>query len=610
MFGRGPQDQRQGTRDKGPETRDQRQGTRDMHYRWVLRPDPTPQLTEQLSRQLNDLPVALARALTLRGIESFDKARLFFRPSLEYLHDPFLMKGMEEAATRILEARDRNERVLVYGDYDVDGTTSAALMTLFLRSIGIEATFWIPHRIEDGYGLCNTGIDLAVDRSASLIVALDCGITALDEARYARDKGLDLIVCDHHNPGPELPDAVAVLDPKRKDCPYPFKELSGCGIGFKVVQAVLSKMGEPAEKAYEFLDLVAISTASDIVPLEDENRVLMVEGLKRLCEAPRLGLRVLAQVGKVDLSKCTTSQIVFGIGPRINAAGRMGDARSAVELLIADDEQKAYRIASQLEQANQERRDIDRSTLKEAAKKAEHQLGGDFQHSIVVHDENWHPGVIGIVASRLVERFYRPAIMLTTVQGEVKGSARSIEGINIYHALKACSDLLTTFGGHDFAAGMALTEENVPRFKERFNEVVGEMITPDLLNPSITFDAQVQIDDIGDRFWAVLRQFSPFGPANDRPIFKAAELELARPPRRIGRDGDHLKFWVRQRGHAMQAMEVVGFGLHHHFDTLQESKNERIPFEMLFTVDENHWNGVTSLQLKARDVRLQKRNEV
>ena len=579
-----------------------------MNYRWILRPDPEPEQLRQFAKELNDLPPALAKTLMVRGIGTFEEARLFFRPKLDQLHDPFSMRDMDRAVERIFQARDRNERVLVYGDYDVDGTTSAALMTLFLKSIGIEASYWIPHRIENGYGLCNAGIDLAIERGASLVVALDCGITAIEEAAYAREKGLDLVICDHHNPGAELPDAVAVLDPKRPDCLYPFKELSGCGIGFKVVQGVLAQLGEPAEKALEFLDLVAISTASDIVPLEGENRVLMVEGLKRIREAPRLGLRVMAKVGNIDLSRCTTSQIVFGVGPRINAAGRMGDARMAVELLVAEDEEAARPIAIQLEKANQERKEMDRSTLKDAATKAERQLAGSLQHGIVVHDSNWHPGVIGIVASRLVERFYRPSIMLTTVNGEVKGSARSIKGINIYQALKNCSDLLTTFGGHDFAAGMALTEDNVPAFRERFNEAVGSMVTPELLNPSISVDAEVSIDDINKRFWAVLKQFAPFGPANDRPVFQAANLELSQNPRRMGRDGEHLKFWVRQQDQGSQVMEVVAFNMSQHFNTLQQSKNQGDPLEILFTVDENHWNGVTSIQLKARDIRLQKMN--
>lgn len=577
-----------------------------MQYRWVLRPEQDPQVSQQLASQLNDLPEALARILVARGIDTFDKARHFFRPGMSYLHDPFIMADMEAAVDRILQARDQKERVLVYGDYDVDGTTATALMTSFLREIGIEASYWIPDRITDGYGLCNAGIDEAAVREATLIIALDCGITAVDEAAYARAKGLDLIICDHHKPSDVLPDAVAVLDPKRNDCPYPFKELSGCGIGYKVVQAVLERLNEPPERAYSYLDLVAISTASDIVPLEDENRVLMMEGLDRIRKAPSLGIQTLASIAGIDLATCATSQIVFSIGPRINAAGRLGDAQRAVALLMAKDVQEASEIAQELEQANQKRREMDRSTMSEAAVKAEHQLGGNFQHGIVVHDENWHPGVIGIVASRLVERFYRPAIILTTVNGVVKGSARSINGINIYNALKQCEDLLTTFGGHDFAAGMALEEKSVAAFRERFNGAVGEMVTPELLIPAIEVDSLLCLDDISKRFWAVLKQFEPFGPANLQPVFQATDLVVANTPRCIGKDKTHLKFSVRQRKESRQAIDVIGFNMHHHFDTLVQSQAEAMPFELLFSIEENTWRGNTTLQLKARDLRLQK----
>lgn len=577
-----------------------------MQYRWVLQPEQDPQVTQQLASQLNDLPEALARILVARGVDTFDRARHFFRPGMGYLHDPFIMTDMDAAVDRIVLARDKGERVLVYGDYDVDGTTATALMTSFLREIGIDASYWIPDRIVDGYGLCNAGIDEAVARKATLIIALDCGITAVDEAAYAKAKGLDLIVCDHHKPSEVLPDAVAVLDPKRDDCPYPFKELSGCGIGYKVIQAVLARLKEAPERAYPYLDLVAISTASDIVPLEDENRVLMMEGLNRIREAPSLGIKSLAVVAGVDLASCATSQIVFSIGPRINAAGRLGDAQRAVALLMEKDAQKASEIAQELEQANQKRREMDRSTMNEAAVKAERQLGGDFQHGIVVHDEGWHPGVIGIVASRLVERFYRPAIILTTVNGVVKGSARSINGINIYNALKQCGDLLTTFGGHDFAAGMALEEKSVPAFRERFNGAIGEMITPELLVPAIEVDSLLCLDDVTKRFWAVLKQFEPFGPANLQPVFQATDLELADKPRLIGKEKTHVKFWVRQRTQGRQAMEVIGFNMRHHFDTLLQSQAESIPFELLFSIEENTWRGNTTLQLKARDLRLQK----
>ena len=577
-----------------------------MEYRWILNPDPNPEQTEQLAGVLNNLPNALARALVARGVETFDKARLFFRPALEHLHDPFLMQDMEAAVDRIVQAQEQGDKVMVYGDYDVDGTTSTALMTLFLRSLGIEATYWIPDRIEDGYGLCNAGMDIAAERGAALVIALDCGVTAVEEAAYAKSLGLDLVICDHHKPAETLPDAVAVLDPKRDDCGYPFKELSGCGIGFKVIQAVLARLNKPADLAYEYLDLVAISTASDIVPLEGENRVLMVEGLNRLRDNARKGVQTLANIANQDLKHCTTSQIVFSIGPRINAAGRLGDAQRAVALLIAEEDQEALAMAQVLEQANQKRRDLDKDTQQEAITKAERQLSGELHHGVVVHAEHWHPGVVGIVASRLVERFYRPAIVLTTVKGVVKGSARSIHGLSVYEAIKKCSDLLTTFGGHDYAAGLAMPEKNVAEFRKRFNEAVGEMITPELMKPVIKVDAPLDLNDVGDRFWAVLKQFAPFGPANSKPVFIAQDLELARSPLLMGRDGTHLKFWVRQKSGGYNTLEVIGFGMHEYMKTLKESQLQGIPIELLFSVEENNWNGKTNLQLKARDLRLQK----
>ena len=578
-----------------------------MQHRWVFQPSADCELVESLSSALNNLPNALTEALVLRGISTYEEARLFFRPSLEQLHDPFLMKGMETAADRIVAARDNSEKVMVYGDYDVDGTTSTALMVHFLKSIGITASFWIPHRIKNGYGLCNAGIDVAKERGASLIVALDCGITAVDEAAYAKQKGIDLIICDHHKPGDVIPDATAVLDPKQEDCTYPFDELSGCGVGFKLIQAVLLRLEKPAEEAFEYLDLVAISTASDIVPLEGENRILMREGIEKLRTTSRKGLRGLARVAKIDLEHVAGRNILFGMGPRINAAGRLEDAGFAVELLLSESDASAYEMAQQLDESNTRRREMDRDVLREAVVKAERQLSNEQCHCLVVHDEGWHPGIVGIVASRLVERFYRPAIVLTTVNGEVKGSARSILGVNIYNAIKACSELLVQFGGHDYAAGLSMEDGNVSLFRDQVNEAVGSQITPELLVPVIEVDAPVSLNEIDKRFWAVLKQFAPFGPANTEPVFHAENLELSRAPMRMGRDGSHIKFWVRQRTNSRQVFEAVGFGMHDYFGMLQESMKERIPLEMVFSLSENQWNGVRTLQLKARDLRLQKR---
>ena len=578
-----------------------------MQNRWVFRPSADCQLIESLSSSLNNLPRALSEALITRGIATFEDARRFFRPRLEELHDPYLMKGMDKAVERVVDAKEKDQKVLVYGDYDVDGTTSTALMTHFLNSIGISASFWIPHRIKNGYGLCSEGIDIAEQRGATLIIALDCGITAVEEALYAKRKGIDLIICDHHKPGAIIPDALAVLDPKQEDCPYPFDELSGCGVGFKLIQAVLSRLGASHDSAYEYLDLVAISTASDIVPLEGENRILMREGIEKLRTTTRAGLKGLARVAKINLEHVAGSNIVFGLGPRINAAGRLEDARFAVELLLSDSESDALKMAQRLDESNTQRRQMDRDVLKEAVVKAERQLGNEDCHCLVVHDEAWHPGIVGIVASRLVDRFYRPAIVLTTVNGEVKGSARSIFGVNIYKAINACSELLSQFGGHDYAAGLSMEGHNVSTFRSRVNEEVGSQITPDLLVPVIEIDASVRLDEIDNRFWAVLRQFAPYGPSNSEPIFYAENLELSRPPMRMGRDGTHIKFWVKQRNSSQQVFETIGFGMYDHFDTLQKSRQERIPVEMLFSLSENRWNGVRTLQLKARDLRLQKR---
>lgn len=575
-----------------------------MKYRWVVRSIDTPAVVQRLQQDLNNLPSALARALVLRGITSLDDARFYFRPSLNNLHDPFLMQDMDVAAARVSRAIDEGEKVLVYGDYDVDGTTSTALMTQFLRDQGLEVAYFIPDRFKDGYGLNEVGFDYALEVGASLVVALDCGITAIDEAAYARSKGLDLIICDHHIPKETLPDAVAVLDPKRPDCPYPFKELSGCGIGFKLIQAVLAHRGQPAERAYPFLDLVAISTASDIVPIYDENRVLMREGLKQIGMNPRLGLRKLAELTKLDLSSCSTRQIVFTVGPRINAAGRMGDAGRAVELMLAQSEAEAEQLARRLEEVNLQRRAIDQETLQEAERMATQYLNAKTRNSLVLYQPHWHLGVIGIVASRLVERFYKPTIMLTAVNGGVKGSARSIDGINVYDALMACEDLLREFGGHDHAAGVALDEDHVPAFQERFDEQVTAALTPEMMYPIMEIDAELDLQHIDRRFWAVLKQFAPYGPENKTPIFVGRDLEVVGRPRTVGRGGSHLKFRVQQKGTKNGAMEVIGFGMGDGLETLQESWYRSIPLEMAFSIQENDWQGNRTLQLRARDLRL------
>jgi len=589
-----------------------------MTYRWIYRSLDDAEVVPRLQEALNDLPASLARTLALRGVASFEEARHFFRADRANLHEPLDMQDMEAAADRLAHAIDRDERVLVYGDYDVDGTTAAALLTDFLRARGVDVSFFIPDRYDDGYGLCERGFDVAVERDASLVIALDCGITGHQEAAYAHEQGLDLIICDHHTPQlhddgtVDLPEALAVIDPKRPDDDYPFKELSGCGLGFKLVQATLARRDDDPEAAFDYLDLLGISTASDIVPLYGENRILMAEGLRALQRTERPGLRALADAADLSLQDVTsTGNIVFTIGPRINAAGRMDHASTAVELMLAESYTEAEPLAAELERLNRERRTIDDATEKAAVEKAERQITSRSPHALVLYDEDWHLGVIGIVASSIVERFHKPTIMLTHNGDAVKGSARSIEGINIYDALSDCEDVLTQFGGHDHAAGMSLPADNIEAFRDRFDAAVGERVTPELLTPSIKVDAEIDLHAIGtvdDRFWAVLQQFGPFGPANARPVFHATNLAVAGSPRTVGSDGSHLKFEVRPR--ASQAnrpptFDVIGFGMGEKLSVLEESQKRNTPLELLFSLEDNTWNGKTTLQFKARDLRLE-----
>lgn len=574
-------------------------------HRWTLRDVPDEAAISRLSGELNALPHALARALVLRGVGSFDDAHTFFRPALNRLHDPFRMRDMDAAVERVARAVRDGERVLVYGDYDVDGTTSTAMMLTFLRSQGVEATFFIPNRFEHGYGLCEAGIDVAVERGATLIVALDCGITAVEEAAYAKSRGLDLVICDHHTAGDTLPDAVAVLDPKRPDCDYPFKGLSGCGVGFKLIQGVLHALGLPEEEAWPFLDLVAVSTACDIVPMVGENRVLMRAGLKQLTGEPRLGLALLADRAGVDLTACTASNMVFQIGPRINAAGRIEDAGLAASLLAATDAAEAGRLVDAIEGLNLRRRDLDRQTRDEALAIAEG-LMADDPLALVVYKPGWHPGVIGITASRVAEHFHRPTVLMTSNGrgGMAKGSARSVKGISIYDALSQCSDLLERFGGHAFAAGLSLPIERVPELRERMQAAVAEaIIDVDTLTPEIEIDAPLDLQEVTPRFWSVLRQFGPHGPDNLRPTFWGRDLRVVGQPSQVGGQKQHLRMRVAQ-DEGGPTFSVIGFGLGDLHETALTSVRRGHPLELAFQVDENTWNGRTTLQLKAQDLRL------
>ena len=576
-----------------------------MKYRWVEKQVGDAALVKSLSESLNDLPEALTRALIFRGIDSFETAKSYFRPTLSLIHDPFLMAGMEQAAYRIARAKREGEKVVVYGDYDVDGVTSTALMLSFLRSIGVEADYFVPHRLLHGYGLSESGIDAALQTGATLMIALDCGITAHDPAAYAKMKGVDLIIADHHTAPSELPDAFAVLNPKREDCAYPFDELSGCGVGFKLVQATLDCLGEDASKAYPYLDLVALSIASDIVPINGENRILMREGLDILRENERLGIRELARCGLIDMQACDTSKIVFQIAPRLNAAGRMEDASIGVDLLITDDPAEARSLANKLEQINDARRAEDKKTLDSAMDQAERHFVSRQRSGLVLYQSNWHAGVIGITASRIVERFFRPTVMLTQVGDVVKGSVRSIEGVNVFDALSQCSDLLIQFGGHKYAAGLSILERNVDAFREKFDDVLASKISPEMLVPSIKIDGTLDLSEISPRFWPVLKQFEPFGPLNSRPVFKATNLNVVGTPRAVGKKSEHLKFTVKSSSSSgATALDAIGFGLGDRTKLALDSRREGKPLDVVFTMDESSWNGRKYLQLRAKDFRL------
>jgi len=572
--------------------------------RWILKQIEDVDSITSLSQNLNDLPVELARALFLRGITTRSAAEIFFRATLSDLHDPFLMKGMNAAVERIARALSSGEKVYVYGDYDVDGTTATAVLTSFLKSLSCDVSFFIPNRHIHGYGLSIAGIDICAEDGATLLIAVDCGVSSVSEIEYASTKGIDVVVCDHHKPLDELPAAVAVLDPKQADCPYPFKELCGCGVTYKLVQALLSHLKRDSSEAEVYLDLVALATASDIVSVTGENRILLREGLNRLRSGLRRGIRFLAMEAKVKLSECSSTSILFSLGPRINAAGRLGEADRAVKLFLAETDADAAASAEELENINNKRREIDRETQLSAVKLAENRLTSSDRHSLVLYNPDWNVGVIGIVASRLVDRFYRPTVMLTKVNGKIKGSARSINGVSIFDAIRDCEDLLIEFGGHDYAAGVTLLEENVQAFCDRFELAVKERIKPELLDPVIEVDTEMDLTSLNDRFWAVLKQFEPFGPDNTAPKFWAKDLLIAGTPKTVGRERSHLKFSVTPRDKYAPEREVIGFGLGSKLALLESSRESGETFDLLFSIQENTWAGRTSLQLRAHDVRM------
>lgn len=569
-----------------------------MSFRWVYAKPENEETVPALQEQLG-IPEKVAYLLALRGIDSYDKAKLFFRPDLSQIHDPFLMKDMDKATERLAKAVRQRQKILVYGDYDVDGTTATSILYIFLKEFGVDVEFYIPHRFKEGYGINAEGIEHAIEIGADLIVSVDCGVTAVKETEIAKQHGIDLIICDHHNVGDTLPDAVAVLDPKRKDCQYPFDGLSGAGVGFKLVQGTIKKLGLSEKLAFKLLDLVAISIASDIVPIEDENRILMREGLKLINDEPRAGIRALAELINIDIGSITTSNIVFSIGPRINAAGRMGDATKAVMLLISETGAEAMSRAHELESINIARRDKDTQTMEEAKAMVDKQYNLDKISSMVLHHPDWHLGVIGIVASRLVDTYGRPAIMLSSVDGKIKGSARSIDGFNIYDAFKQCEDLLEQFGGHEYAAGLTIPKENLEEFRRRINEIAAEHLSDEDFIPELNIDCELDLSTVDMKFWKLLSQFEPYGPGNLRPIFVSRNVRVVGVPTIVG--SGHLKMKVAQNGSG--TFDVIGFNMHEYLPMIRNSKQQ--PMDIAYSLEENFWNDRRTLQIRLRDVQLQ-----
>lgn len=561
--------------------------------RWQSKTQPSDEKIQSLAKAIN-INSYLAAILVQRGVETFEQAKDYFRPKIEELHDPFLMKGMQDAVDRITKAINEKEKILVYGDYDVDGTTSVALVYDFLSSIHPFIDFYIPDRHVEGYGISYKGIDYAFESGASLMIALDCGIKSVEHVLYAKQKGIDFIICDHHNTGTVLPDCVACLDPKQADCDYPYKELSGCGVGFKLMHALSIQFKLSEEKLFDYLDLVAISIGADIVPITGENRILTYFGLKKINERKRLGVKALVEIAglKKDL---TVSNVVFGIGPRINAAGRIKHAKASVELLIAKTESEAQEFAKELNTKNSTRKDLDSGTLREAINLIEQDEKLISAKSTVLFKNDWHKGVIGIVASKCIEKYYRPTIILTESNEKATGSARSVEGFDLYEAICECSDLLEQFGGHTHAAGLTLKMENIPALIDRFEEVVSRRILPEQLVPIIDIDLEIPLEAINEKFYGILGQMEPFGPHNLAPVFMTSKVFPTKV--RLLKE-EHLKFTLKQADGT--ELDAIGFGMGEYFEAASTGHE----LDICYAIDMNEFNGKKNLQLMLKDVRV------
>jgi len=571
--------------------------------KWEMKPAGDPEVVKRLSAELGIDPV-LGELLVQRGVRTFQEAREFFRPSLDNLHDPFLMKDMDEAVERVRKAVVEGERILVYGDYDVDGTTAVSLVYSFLKHLTPKVDFYVPDRYDEGYGVSYKGIDWAHQNGFNLIITLDCGIKANDKVEYARKYGIDVIICDHHLPEEELPKAVAVLDPKREDCFYPFDDLSGCGVGFKLVQAYSQRYGIPFERLTSLLDLLVVSIASDLVSVTGENRVLAHFGLKQLNENPRKGLLAMITLSGLDPTHVTIDDIVFKIGPRINAAGRMESGRIAVELLTATDDETAMRIGNEINEHNNERKNIDREITQEALEMVRSGKCLSAKNTTIVYNPNWHKGVVGIVASRLVEAFYRPTVVLTQSNGMVTGSARSVHGFDLYAAIESCSDLLENFGGHLCAAGLTLREENLDEFCRRMEAHIEGKILPVQLTPVVDIDAKLNFSQITPKFFRILKQFQPFGPGNNTPIFVTENVYDNGNGRKVGAEGGHLKLELIQESQYSQHISAIAFNMSDYFHYIKAGN----PVDVCYSIVENYYRGIANLQLRVKDLR--ERDEV
>lgn len=570
-----------------------------MNKNWVIKSSGDENIISSLSRELG-IERPLAQLLVQRGITTFEEAKDFFRPDLSNLHDPFLMKDMEVAIQRILDAIQAGEKVLVYGDYDVDGTTAVALVYSFFKDHFKDIDYYIPDRYDEGYGVSLKGIDYAAENGISLIIALDCGIKAVDKIEYALEKGIEFIICDHHNPGDVIPNAAAVLDPKQEGCNYPYKELSGCGVGFKLIQAYGIKTGQATESIYDFLDLVVVSIASDIVPITGENRIMAHFGLKKLNDRPSLGLKAIKEVAGIEKKGIDIEDIVFKIGPRINAAGRMESGKKSVDLLVCENWKNAGVISKKINNFNLDRRNIDTEITRQAIEMIQGNEDMKELSSTVLYNPEWHKGVIGIVASRLLDHFYKPTVILTKSNGYITGSARSVSGFDLYQAIESCSDLLENFGGHKYAAGLTMKVQNLPKFRDRFEKYVCETIDPEQLIPVVEIDTELQLKDITDKFYRVLKQFEPFGPENISPVFLSENVVDNGYGRTVGNSGEHLKLTLIQEENPFKVFPAIGFHQGAYFSKV----NKGVPFDICYQLMENEFRGRTSLQIHLLDIKL------